>query len=184
MTIKVTDEGIIDKRPKNYTRNVLIIIAIPVVAYILFVLTFAFTLGSFQVSGNLSDERKASLAESALMPEIAEYIERDGWRGFQDPDHQIETRVFANIDELVAAIPSLECYKDSPTSSGHDAKGKSAKIYEIDKISPRGRSSVLPLDFSHIDSDSTSLMEDWTYTYRICEYKDGSCRFVILIVPY
>ena len=104
MTIRVTDEGTVTKKPKHFMRTVLLIIAIPVTLYIFLFFAFVFSLVTFQVQGNLSDEKKASLASEALMPQIAEYIERFGTRGFQDIDLQIETRTFKNIDELVAVM--------------------------------------------------------------------------------
>ena len=184
MTIKVTGEDVITKSRHRPLRKVLLIISIPFAAYLLVGLLLAFAFGSFHVYGNLSEEEKASLAESALMPQIAEYIERHGLRGFQDVDNQIETRTFNSIDELVTAIPCLECYKSAGTRDGCDIKGKSAKIYEIDEVRPcNGRSSVLPLDFTSVDSAPYSTMDDWTWKYSIYEYKDGSCRFVILQIP-
>ena len=138
------------------------------------------SLTSFHVSSNFSDERKASIAKTVLMPQIAKHIERTGVRGFQDPDFQVETKAFGSMDELVAAMPSLGSYKYSTVSTGSDVKGKSAKKYEIAKVCPSSsRASVLALDFSSV-SDSQMY---WTWEYSILEYRDGSCRFVVLQVP-
>ena len=184
MTIRVTDEGTVTKKPKHFMRTVLLIIAIPVALYILLFFAFVFSLVTFQVQGNLSDENKASLAREALMPQIAEYIERFGTRGFQDIDLQIETRTFNNIDELVAVMPYLGRYKDAESSEGSDVKGKSAKVYEIAEVRPCGyRPMPIPLNYGIVDSDSPSTMEYYTWKYSIYEYKDGSCRFVILVKP-
>ena len=184
MTVRVTDEGIIPKKPKHYTRNVFLIIAIPFGLSLLVCLFMVFSLANFQVTTDLSDEKKASLAKEALMPQIAEYIERYGTWGFQDIDLQIETRTFKNFDELVEVMPFLGSYRNAESDSGFDVKSKSAKVYKIAKVCPRNsRSSDLPLDFSKFDSDENSLMERWTWEYSILEYKDGSCRFVILEKP-
>lgn len=181
MTVKITDEGNITKKPNHYARNVFLIIAIPVGLYLLVGMFFMFSLASFHVTSNLSEERKASLAKEALMPQIAEYIERYGTRGFQDIDLQIETRTFKNFDELVETMPYLARYKDSESVSGSDIKGKSAKVYEIAEVRPCGnRPMPLPLNYGIVDSDSSSIMEYYTWKYSIYEYKDGSCRFVIL----
>ena len=82
-----------------------------------------------------------------------------------------------------ALMPQVaDCYKASETKSGNDINGMQVTIYEIDKVRPfSGRTSVLPLDFSLIDSDSQKNY--WTWTYSIYEYSDGSCRFVMLISP-
>ena len=182
MTIRVTDGEIIAKKRGLFSRGEKIVIVGAFVLLGLWLLFFSFSLASFHVCGNFTDEEKLSEAKSALMPQIAEYIERSGVRGFQDPDVQIETRSFGSIDELVAAIPSLGCYKNAETSTGRDVKGKSAKKYEIAKVCPQnGRSSVLPLNFSLVEPDSQR--NSWTWKYSIYEYKDGSCRFVILVTP-
>ncbi len=181
MTVKITDEGNITKKANHYARNLFLIIAIPVGLYLLVGMFFMFSIASFHVTSNLSEERKASLAKEALMPQIAQYVERYGTRGFQDIDLQIETRTFKNFDELVEAMPYLARYKDSESVSGSDIKGKSAKVYEIAEVSPCGnRPMPLPLNYGIVDSDSSSRMEYYTWKYSIYEYKDGSCRFVIL----
>ena len=184
MTVRVTDEGIIPKKPKHYMRNVFLIIAIPSGLSLLVCLIMVFSLANFQVTTDLSDEKKASLAKEALMPQIAEYIERYGTRGFQDIDLQIETRTFKNFDELVEVMPFLGSYRNAETDSGFDVKSKSAKVYKIAEVCPRySRPYDLPLDFSEFDSDPDSTTGYWTWKYSIYEYKDGSCRFVILVVP-
>jgi hypothetical protein len=143
-----------------------------------------FSLANFQVTTDLSDEKKASLAKEALMPQIAEYIERYGTRGFQDIDLQIETRTFKIFDELVEVMPFLGSYRNAETDSGFDVKSKSAKVYKIAEVCPRySRPYDLPLDFSEFDSDPDSTTGYWTWKYSIYEYKDGSCRFVIFVVP-
>ena len=184
MTVKITDEGNITKKPNHYARNLFLIIAIPVGLYLLVGMFFMFSLASFHVTSNLSEERKASLVKEALMPQIAQYVERYGTRGFQDVDLQIETRSFGSIDELVEAMPYLARYKDSEVISGSDIKGKGAKVREIAEVCPKyNKSYVLPLDYSIVDSDGSSGMSSWTWKYSIYEYKDGSCRLVILQIP-
>ena len=182
MTIKINDDGTV-RKPNHFTRNVLIIIAIPVALYLIIGLIFMFSFATYQTKSNLSDEGKASLAKEALMPQIAQYVERYGTRGFQDVDLQIETRTFKNFDELVEAMPYLARYKDSESVSGSDIKGKCAKVYEIAEVRPCGnRPTPLPLNYGIVDSDSPSTMEYYTWKYSIYEYKDGSCRFVVLMI--
>lgn len=112
----------------------------------------------------------------------ANYIERYGVRGFVDADCQIETVTFNSMNNLTSAMPFLECYKDSPVSSGKDIKGKKAKVYELDTVRLfNSRSSVLPLSFDLVEKDSEK--EYWTLEYIIFEYSDGTCRFVIFICP-
>ena len=162
-------------------RIIIIILAIPALLYGL-VCCGMYSLTKWQVHDDVSYEEKAKSARSALMPQVAEYVERHGLRGFQDVDCQVETRLFGSIDELTAVIPELECYKTSATKSGNDIRGKKVTIYEIDRVRPySGRTSVLPLDFSLIDPDSVENYCTWTYS--IYEYKDGTCRFVMLIKP-
>ena len=162
-------------------RVILIILAIPALLYgLVFCGMSSFT--RWQVHEDVSYEEKARSARSALMPQVAEYVERHGLRGFQDVDCQVETRLFGSIDELTAVIPELECYKTSATKSGNDIKGKKVTVYEIETVRPcSGRTSVLPVDFSLVDADSQENY--WIWHYSIYEYKDGSCRFVMLISP-
>ena len=165
----------------SFIRVIVIILGVPAIFFGL-VFWGMSSLVRFHVYENLSHEQKASNARAALMPDIADYVERYGLRGFQDVDCQVETVKFDSIDNLVAAIPSLECYKRSATSDGSDIKGKKAKVYELDTVRPfNGRKSVLPLDFSYVKPDSQE--EYWIWKYSIYEYKDGSCRLVVLISP-
>jgi len=164
--------------------NVIIIASIPVIVIVLFY-SWAYSLTGFKVHKNLSHEEKASQAEQALMPELTDYIDRYGLRGFQDIDLQIETIKFDSIDELVETFPYLACYENAETHEGNDVKNNRATIYEIATYSTsngRTGTSRLPLDTSSINSDSHN--KNWTWKYSIYEYKDGSCRFVILVMPY
>lgn len=161
-------------------------------AYLIFFLILAAIIGfalfsiawitTFHVHKNLSYNEKTQYANYALMPDIANYIERYGVRGFMDADCQIETVTFNSINNLTSAMPFLECYKDSPVSSGKDIKGKKAKVYELDTVRLfNSRSSVLPLSFDLVEKGSEK--EYWTLEYSIFEYSDGTCRFVIFICP-
>lgn len=166
---------------KQSIRTYLIILLIPALI-IGFVFLGIAGITTFHVHKNLSYNEKTQYANYALMPDIANYIERYGVRGFMDADCQIETVTFNSIDNLTSAMPFLECYKDSPVSSGKDIKGKKAKVYELDTVRLfNSRSSVLPLSFDLVEKDSQE--EYWTLKYSIFEYSDGTCRFVIFICP-
>ena len=160
----------------------IIIAAIPVILIVLF-FRGLFSLAGFKVTKDLSDDAKVSQAEQALLPDIAEYVDRYGLRGFQDVDLQIETVKFDSIDELVSAFPYLSSYKSAQTHTGSDVKNKKATIYEIESFKPfQDNKSSLPLDTSSIKPESQR--KNWTWEYSIYEYSDGSCRFVILVKPY
>ena len=160
----------------------IIIAAIPVILIVLF-FRGLFSLAGFKVTGDLSDDAKVSQAEQALLPDIAEYVDRYGLRGFQDVDLQIETVKFDSIDDLVNAFPYLSSYRSAQTHTGSDVKNKKATIYEIESFKPsQDNKSSLPLDTSSIKPESQR--KNWTWEYSIYEYSDGSCRFVILVKPY
>lgn len=160
----------------------IIIAAIPVILIVLF-FRGLFSLASFKVTGDLSEDAKVSMAEQALLPDIAEYVDRYGLRGFQDVDLQIETVKFDSIDDLVKAFPYLSSYRSAQTHTGSDFKNKKATIYEIESFKPsRDKTSSLPLDTSSIKPESQK--KSWTWEYSIYEYSDGSCRFVILVKPF
>ena len=160
----------------------IIIAAIPVTLIVLF-FRGLFSLAGFKVTKDLSDDAKVSQAEQALLPDIAEYVDRYGLRGFQDVDLQIETVKFDSIDELVSAFPYLSSYKSTQTHTGSDVKNKKATIYEIESFKPsHDNTSSLPLDTSSIKPESQR--KNWTWEYSIYEYSDGSCRFVILVKPF
>lgn len=161
--------------------KVIFYMSIPVILVVLFY-SWAYSLIGFQVHNNLSYEAKESQAEQALIPGIAEYVERYGLRGFQDTDLQIETVKFSSIDELVETFPYLACYENAETYDGKDVKNKSATVYEIETFSPsKDRTACLPLDTGSLKPDSQ--INSWTWKYSIYEYKGGSCRFVILVSP-
>ena len=160
----------------------IIIAAIPVILIVLF-FRGLFSLASFKVTGDLSEDAKVSMAEQALLPDIAEYVDRYGLRGFQDVDLQIETVKFDSIDDLVKACPYLSSYRSAQTHTGSDFKNKKATVYEIESFKPsQDNTSSLPLDTSSIKPESQK--KSWTWEYSIYEYSDGSCRFVILVKPY
>ena len=160
----------------------IIIAAIPVILIVLF-FRGLFSLASFKVTGDLSEDTKVSMAEQALLPDIAEYVDRYGLRGFQDVDLQIETVKFDSIDDLVKAFPYLSSYRSAQTHTGSDFKNKKATIYEIESFKPsKDNTSSLPLDTSSIKPESQK--KSWTWEYSIYEYSDGSCRFVILVKPF
>ena len=160
----------------------IIIAAIPVILIVLF-FRGLFSLASFKVTRDLSEDAKVSMAEQALLPDIAEYVDRYGLRGFQDVDLQIETVKFDSIDDLVKACPYLSSYRSAQTHTGSDFKNKKATIYEIESFKPsQDNTSSLPLDTSSIKPESQK--KSWTWEYSIYEYSDGSCRFVILVKPF
>lgn len=160
----------------------IIIAAIPVILIVLF-FRGLFSLASFKVTGDLSEDAKVSMAEQALLPDIAEYVDRYGLRGFQDVDLQIETVKFDSIDDLVKAFPYLSSYESAQTHTGSDFKNKKATIYEIESFKPsQDNTSSLPLDTSSIKPESQK--KSWNWEYSIYEYSDGSCRFVILVKPF
>ena len=160
----------------------IIIAAIPVILIVLF-FRGLFSLASFKVTGDLSEDAKVSMAEQALLPDIAEYVDRYGLRGFQDVDLQIETVKFDSIDDLVKAFPYLSSYRSAQTHTGSDFKNKKATIYEIESFKPsQDNTSSLQLDTSSIKPESQK--KSWTWEYSIYEYSDGSCRFVILVKPF
>lgn len=76
---------------KNKTVRIVLIVLAAIAAFFLFVMIAFVPMTTFQWHGNLSSEDRVSLAEQALMPRIADYVERYGTRGFQNPDLQIET---------------------------------------------------------------------------------------------
>ena len=166
---------------KNCLRVILIILLIPAL-FLGALIWWSSSMMKFKhIYYYQSDEEKAA-ANGTLMPDLANYIERSGLRGFQDTEEQIETVTFGSLDELTEAIPALKCYTYKPTTNGKDIKGKKVKIYEIDSVTPfSSKTSVLPLNFNLIEPDSQKLY--WNWKYSICEYKDGSCRFVILVCP-
>ena len=160
----------------------IIIAAIPVILIVLF-FRGLYSLASFHVTKDLSYDAKASQAKQALLPDIAQYVERYGLRGFQDVDLQIETVKFDSKSELIETFPYLSSYGTVEPQSGRDVKAKKVTVYEIESFKPsRDKSSSLPVDTSSIKPDSQ--VNNWTWEYSIYEYSDGSCRFVILVKPF
>ena len=167
---------------KGTAGKVIILAAIPVIIIVLF-FRGLLSLTSFQVTKDLSYDAKVSQAKQALLPDIAQYVDRYGMRGFQDVDLQIETVKFDSIGELTETFPYLSSYGTVEPQSGRDVKNKKATVYEIETFKPsRDKSLSLPLDTSSIKPDSQ--VKNWTWEYSIYEYSDGSCRFVILVKPF
>ena len=164
-------------------------LVIGLIPLILFLLVFAFgySIVSWQVKTDFTSEDKVYLAQKALIPELADYVERTGTRGFQDVDLQIETCAFSSVDELCAALPPeaedvVRRVFDSTPESAADLKRKRVKEYKIDSICPfDNRNSLLPLDLGIVDK--YELMKYWEWDYSVYEYKDGTYRFVVLVRP-
>ncbi len=167
---------------KGTAGKVIILIAIPVIVVVLF-FRGLYSLASFHVTKDLSYDAKVSSANQALLPDIAQYVERYGLRGFQDVDLQIETVKFDSKSELIETFPYLSSYGTVEPHTGSDVKNKKATVYEIETFKPsKDMTSALPLDKSSIKEDSQIM--HWTWEYSIYEYSDGSCRFVILVKPF
>lgn len=167
---------------KNKTlRTVLIILAAIAGFYILTIISFA-PLTTFQWHGNLSSEDQASLARQALMPQIADYVERYGTRGFQDPDLQIETVKFSSLEEMAEKLKLGRAIDELNAAKGSDKKVKNEATYELESVRPcDGGSSKIIVDISLVGPDSQRT--DWTWHYSVQEYKDGSCRFIVRVAP-
>lgn len=155
-------------------RLVLTILAgIAGVYFLMFILFLPVT--TFQWRKNLSAEDRVSLAKQALKPQIADYVERYGTRGFQDIDLQIESVKFGSREEMAEKLFIGQALDGLPVNN------KEAE-YEIETLRPSdGSNSKVGADISLISSDSQK--QYWTWHYSIHEYKDGSCRFIVLVVP-
>ena len=165
---------------KNKTvRIVFIALAVAVAPFLLAMIFFA-PLTTFQWHGNLSSEDRVSLAEQALMPQIADYVERYGTRGFQDIELQIETVKFISMEEMAEKLNLGRAIDDLKATKGSDNKGKKEATYELDTVSASdsGSSKVI-VDTSLAGSDSERRNLTWHYSIQV--YKDGSCRFIVLI---
>ncbi len=159
---------------------VLVVLAVIAAPY-LFAYIFFLPVTTYQWNRNLSSEERVSLAEEALKPQIADYVERCGTRGFQDVELRIETVKFSSKEEMAEKI-SLGTALDGLPVNGSDMKSKKEGEYEIEAFRPYdGVNSKVGADTSLIGSDS--LKEYWTWHYSIHEYRDGSCRFIVLVMP-
>ena len=171
---------------KTRIPSILVILAIPVIIISLFIFGVG-SLVNWKVKAASDDADKASLANQALMPGMADYVERYGMRGFQDVDLQVETCKFSSLDELYAALPSgsenaiSNALSSEPVSTS-DVKGKAVKQYTVDSLRPcESTKTSLHTDVGRIEEDSQTY--DWRWEYYVYEYYDGTYRFAVLISP-
>lgn len=159
---------------------------------------------SFHVHTNLSQETKADMERLARCPGISGYIERYGDRGPMDIDYQIETCTFPSLAALSGSInicqeaTAIEAAIDEAlarSSSGQSSSTTGASLIErtISKVSPRkGRdlkgktATIYEIDHycpasepNYRPGDSYKQEDYWSWTYSVYEYKDGTYRFVV-----
>ncbi len=176
-----------NKQVKHPILRILIILLTPVILYFGFMYMFVYSLTKWHVREAPGIETKTSLSNEALIPELANYVERSGTRGFQDVDLQVETCPFASIDELCAALPSgsetaIRNAMSSNPEKSSDIKNKSVKEYKVQTICPfNSMNTSLPLNFDYLNKDGT--LKYWTWEYSVYEYRDGTYRFVVLVRP-
>ncbi|MBP1568178.1 MAG: hypothetical protein J6U36_06000 [Oscillospiraceae bacterium] len=167
---------------KNKTARIVLIVLAAIAAHFIFLVIAFAPITTFQWHGNLSSEDRASLAEQALMPRIADYVERYGTRGFQDVDLQIETVKFSSMEEMAEKLDLGKAIDDLNVTKGSDKNGKNDATYELGTVSVSdGNQSKVMADTSLISTYSDE--RNWTWHYSIHQYKDGSCRFIVLISP-
>ena len=167
---------------KNKTVRIVLIVLAAIAAFFLFVMIAFAPMTTCQWHGNLSLEDRVSLAEQALMPRIADYVERYGTRGFQDPDLQIETVKFSSLEEMAEKLKLGRAIDELNAAKGSDKKVKNEATYELESVRPcDGGSSKIIVDISLVGPDSQRT--DWTWHYSVQEYKDGSCRFIVRVAP-
>ena len=80
----------------------IIIAAIPVILIVLF-FRGLFSLAGFKVTKDLSDDAKVSQAEQALLPDIAEYVDRYG--------KSAQTHTGSDVKNKKATIYEIESFK-------------------------------------------------------------------------
>ena len=125
-------------------------------------------------------EDKADRACRALMPGIADILERYGRRGFRDSEDMLESHTFESLDDLISALPDgcedsvRKTMKDAEPKQSKDITGQSVNLYEIMYQLPQATKEELGKKYEyyyygvHID-------------YYILEYEDGSYRFAVRV---
>lgn len=167
---------------KNKTLRITLLILAAIAAPYIFCFIAFLPVTTYQWHGNLSSEDRGSLAEQALMPQMADYVERYGTRGFQDVELKIETVKFSSLEEMAEKLNLGKSIDALNAAKGSDMKNQKDAVYDLNSIRPVDRRySDVGADFSLIKTDS--LKESWTWNYSIQTYKDGSCRFIVLILP-
>lgn len=136
---------------------------------------------AWQVHEPMTGTEQRQLACMALMPSIADILERYAERGLRDSEYLAESRAFGGIGELTAALPAGseigigETLKEGIPERTEDIKGTAVTRYEISWALPQATKEELP-----------SKYEYYTYGcfihYYLLEYDDGSWRFAAEIV--
>lgn len=131
---------------------------------------------SWDVHENLTAEQKIDYSKRAMMPELADCVERYGVRGLMDAEYMIETYRYDSVDAMCDALPegSREGIEGTlanatPTDS-KDIKGKRVKLYHIEYGLP-----LLPED--QVEEKYYVYTYNAFQHYYIYEYGDGTYRF-------
>ena len=125
-------------------------------------------------------ESREDYACRALMPGIADTLERYGRRGMRDSEDMLESRSFGSLDEMIKALP--EGFEDAIKKTVKEAKPEQSKDITGKNVTMYGVMYQLPMASKE---DLDKKYEYYFYGVRmshyILQYEDGTYRFAISI---
>ena len=127
-----------------------------------------------------TSESREDYACRALMPGIADILERYGRRGLRDSEDMLESRAFNSLDELVKALPKgfedaiRKTVKDAKPVQSKDITGKSVTMYGVMYQLPMAGKEDLDKKYEY-------YFYGVRMSHYILEYEDGTYRFAVSI---
>ena len=127
-----------------------------------------------------TNEEKADYACRALMPGIADILERYGRRGMRDSEDMLESRAFTSLDEMIESLPKgcedavRNTMKDAEPKQSKDITGKSVTMYGVMYQLPMAKREDLDKKYEY-------YFYGVHMSHYILEYEDGTYRFAVSI---
>ena len=125
-------------------------------------------------------ESREDYARRALMPGIADILERYGRRGMRDSEDMLESRAFSSLDEMIEALPKgcedavRKTIKNAEPKESKDITGKSVTMYGVMYQLPQAKRGDL-------DNKYEYYFYGVRMSHYILEYEDGTYRFAVSI---
>jgi hypothetical protein len=133
---------------------------------------------NWDIHETMTAEEKTDFSCKALLPSIADCLERYGDKGLRDSEYMVESCLFSNKEEFIEGLPksfsaSIEkTLNEGVPESATDLKGVSVERYAVMYELPVATKDELDAKYEY-----------YTYgcfiNYYILKYEDGSFRFAV-----
>lgn len=128
----------------------------------------------WSVHDPMTSAQQVKLSSMALIPAVADQLERYGDRGLRDTEYMAESCLYDDIDDMTASLPEdfapyIEYALDGGYEQSEDIMGNKVSRYEFYEI-PQATEEELGDEYEY-------YFYGTFHHYYILEYPDGTYRF-------